>query len=293
MNERDYDLRNKRKFIMKYIPHKIGNLTVEQRQSDGYINATKLTKAYEAQAGIKKNANQWFETDRANRYIELLSDKTGLSVSQLFQTKTGGQDSGTWIHPKLAISFSMWLSPEFEMMVSEWVEEWMMTGKNPVQQTIPLHPYQRVWYERLKLFEQNTKLPDGTWCVFEEIASLMRNLEAHQLILRDHATIDISVGKTWCNWLKEHKEYDTNVVYKYRHYYPDSRGQQEANIYPFDLLGTFRKWMQDTYIVDKFPDYVRKSCTPEECELISAAIGHEIKPRQRRLKASQTKMGNS
>jgi hypothetical protein len=40
----------------------------------------------------------------------------------------------------------MWLSPEFEMIVAEWVEKWLTTGKTPVYETVQLHPYQRVWY---------------------------------------------------------------------------------------------------------------------------------------------------
>src|SRR4028118_253658 len=161
-----------------YIDHKIGDLVVEQRQNDGYINATKLTKAYERKTGTRKNATKWFENDRTIQYIELLSDKTGLEVYDLVQKKGSGRNQETWIHPKLAISFAMWLSPEFEMIVAEWVEKWLTTGLTPVYETVQLHPYQRVWYQRLTLFEQNTRLPRGKWCIFEQIAGLMRDLEA-------------------------------------------------------------------------------------------------------------------
>ena len=101
-----------------YIDHKIGDLVVEQRHNDGYINTTKLTKAYEQKTGTRKNATKWFENDRTNQYIELLSDKTGLEVYDLVQKKGSGRNQETWIHPKLAISFAMWLSPEFEMIVA-------------------------------------------------------------------------------------------------------------------------------------------------------------------------------
>jgi len=53
----------------------------------------------------------------------------------------------------------MWLSPEFEMMVSEWVEQWIFTGQKPAtEEATNLHPYQRFWYERLRLFEEKTEL---------------------------------------------------------------------------------------------------------------------------------------
>ncbi|WP_107807061.1 hypothetical protein [Nodularia spumigena] len=74
---------------------------------------------------------------------------------------------------------------------------------------------------------------------------------------------------------------------QYALYYPDNRGEQPANIYSFELLGKFRQWLQDTYIPDKFPSYVRKYVSPEECKLISQAIGYEVKPVNKRLKPSK------
>ncbi|MEA5520790.1 KilA-N domain-containing protein [Limnoraphis robusta] len=266
--------------MQQYFEHKVGELVVSQRKSDGYISATKLARAYENKIGKYKNPNQWFEKDRTNEYVELLSDKTGLEVYELVQKKGQGKKIETWIHPKLAVSFAMWLSPEFEMMVSEWVEQWLFTSQTPTTSEL-LHPYQRVWYQRLILFEQKTKLPNGTWCIFEQISKLMRDLEAKGVPLHDKATIDISVGRAWCHWLREEENYDTSSIDQYPHYYPDKRGVQLVNIYPFELLGKFHQWLQDTYIPSKFPAYVRKYVTQEECKLISEAIGYEVKPIQR------------
>lgn len=271
---------------MQFIEHQVGELTVSQRSNDGYINATKLAKAYQKKTGKYKNANSWFEKDRTNEFLELLSDKTKLEVYQLYQKPNPGTFQDIWIHPKLAVSFAMWLSPEFEMMVSEWVEQWILKGKEPVEaSTTDLPPYQRVWYQRLLLFEQKTKLPPGTWCVFGEIGKLMRDLEAKEIPLHDRATIDISIGRAWCHWLRENGK-DTNFE-QYVHSYPDQRGEQLANVYPFELLGEFRQWLQDTYIPEKFPAYVRTFCTPEECQLISQAIGYEVKPIKKRLKPNK------
>lgn len=133
---------------MQYIEHQVGDLVVSQRKKDGYISASKLTKAYERQTGKYRNPNTWFEKDRTNEYVELLSDKTGIEVYDLIQ----------------------------------------------------------------------------------------------------------------------------------------KRGEQLANIYPFDLLGKFRQWLQDSYIPEKFPKYVKKFVSSEECQLISEAIGYEIKPINKRLK---------
>ncbi|MTJ14658.1 KilA-N domain-containing protein [Anabaena sp. UHCC 0187] len=272
---------------MEYIEHRVGELIVSQRKTDGYISATKLTKAYEIQTQKKRNPNDWFEKDRTHQFLNLLQNKTGIEIYDLVQKREEGRNKEIWIHPKLAVSFAMWLSPEFEMMVSEWVEQWLLIGQTPTtSEPAILHPYQRVWYERLKLFEQKTKLPNGTWCIFEEICKLMRNLEAKGVALHDRATIDISVGRTWCDWLREEENYDTSSLEQYPHYYPDNRDLQFVKIYPFELLGKFHQWLQDTYIPDKFPTYVRKYVSAEECKLISQAIGYEVKPVNRRLKES-------
>ncbi|WP_414552500.1 KilA-N domain-containing protein [Anabaena sp. CCY 0017] len=274
---------------MQFIEHQVGELVVSQRKADGYINATKLTKAYELQTQKKRNPNDWFEKDRTHEFLNLLHNKSGIEIYDLVQKKGEGKNKEIWIHPKLAISFAMWLSPEFEMMVSDWVEQWLFTGQTPTTSEPPtLHPYQRAWYERLKLFEQKTGLPKGYWCVFEEIGKLMRNLEANNVPLHDRATIDISVGQTWCRWLREEKNYDTSTFEQYIHHYPDKRGEQPANIYPYELLGTFHQWLEDTYISEKFPKYVREFLNPEECKLISEAIGYKVKPINRRLKLNSS-----
>ena len=63
----------------------------------------------------------------------------------------------------------------------------------------------------------------------------MRNLESKNVLLHDRATIDISVGLTWCHWLIQNG-YETDFE-QYIHHYPDKRGEQLANIYPYKLLG--------------------------------------------------------
>ena len=65
---------------MPYINHQVGDLVVTQRIKDGYINANKLSKAYERQTGKYRNPNAWFEKDRTIEYLELLSDKINLEV---------------------------------------------------------------------------------------------------------------------------------------------------------------------------------------------------------------------
>jgi hypothetical protein len=110
----------------------VNGVPVEQRQVDGYVNATALVKAYEQSTSIRKDVRDWLLTERAKAYIELLSVKTGIPVLTLAQVKRGGTTPGTWIHPKLSVPFGTWLSVEFEMLVAEWYEEWMVS-RSPSQ----------------------------------------------------------------------------------------------------------------------------------------------------------------
>lgn len=115
------------------ITRDVSGVFVEQRRNDGYLNATALANAYFKCCDVRKDVRNWLLTERAKSYIELLSAKTGIPVLELVQVKKGGNSSGTWIHPKLSIPFGTWLSVEFEMLVSEWIEEWMTSIYNPIQ----------------------------------------------------------------------------------------------------------------------------------------------------------------
>lgn len=63
---------------MQYIEHQVGELIVNQRKYDGYINATKLTRAYELQTQKKKNPNSWFEKNRTHEFLNLLHHKNSI-----------------------------------------------------------------------------------------------------------------------------------------------------------------------------------------------------------------------
>lgn len=151
----------------------------------------------------------------------------------------------------------------------------------------PQHQY--LWWERLKLFRRFTKIPAGYWCVFEELTKLVADIEEQGVVLSGSSVPDISVGKCWNTYLRD-LGYDTDFP-MYPHIYPkfteegyyDKRGEQGAKIYPEDLLVMFRKWLRENYVPGKFPNYIRERCTAEECELVSAAIGYEIKPKNKKL----------
>jgi len=95
---------------------------IARRAVDGYVNATAMAKA---------NGKEWahyFRTDRASTYIEALSRNCEIAVTGLYFAKPG---DGTWIHPRLAVDFARWISPEFAVWMDGWFLESLAQGRQP------------------------------------------------------------------------------------------------------------------------------------------------------------------
>ncbi|RCJ17963.1 hypothetical protein A6770_33430 [Nostoc minutum NIES-26] len=116
------------------ISRQINGSPVEQRQRDGYINATALTSAYKLATGKRRDVSDWLENKRTLETLSHLSSNTGIPVFELYQVFQGSPENGggTWIHPKLAVRFGIWLSDEFGYQVEQWVEEWVLKGQSTV-----------------------------------------------------------------------------------------------------------------------------------------------------------------
>ena len=108
------------------IGHDVNGLIVGQQEGNGYINATRLTQAHKQSTGQRKDVANWLSSKRVQETINHLSAVTGIPVTGLYQAIQGGtpEKQGTWIHPKLATRFAMWLSDDFGLMVEEWVQGW-------------------------------------------------------------------------------------------------------------------------------------------------------------------------
>lgn len=120
----------------EFILRKIDGITllVEQRRKDGYINITKLTNAHRLKTGQRREPSEWTGSVRVQETVAHLSGSTGIPVDLLiFTVTTGPNDSrGTYIHPRLAVRFGIWLSDDFGFLVEQWVQEWMTTGGSPL-----------------------------------------------------------------------------------------------------------------------------------------------------------------
>ena len=104
--------------------------TIDHREEDGYINVTNLCKA-----GNKKFYG-WHRLDKTKAFLRLLSESAQICADSLIKYNTAyGSERATWVHPLVAINIAQWISPAFDLKVSGWVYEIMMTGKVDITNT--------------------------------------------------------------------------------------------------------------------------------------------------------------
>lgn len=109
---------------------------IQRRTTDGYVNATAMCKA---------NGKEWkhyFETDRAHRYLDALSESVGIPTDLLFSSITTGSNDGrgTWIHPQLAVDLARWISAPFAVWMDSWFLEELSGRVSQVREVQPQLP---------------------------------------------------------------------------------------------------------------------------------------------------------
>ena len=92
-------------------------------QNDGFLNATAIA------AHFGKVTKDYLKTEQTQQYISALAEnlskgkKIPLEENHIVRVKKGGNQSGTWLHPKLAIHFARWLDPRFAVWCDEQIEQ--------------------------------------------------------------------------------------------------------------------------------------------------------------------------
>jgi KilA-N domain len=111
---------------------------VEQRRKDGYINATSMSQSYFAFSGKRRDVSTWLKLARTKETLKHLSGVVGITVTELYQVFQGAhhEKQGTYLHPKLATRFGIWLSDEYGYQVECWVEDWLLKGREIPKQEI-------------------------------------------------------------------------------------------------------------------------------------------------------------
>lgn len=233
-------------YQLELISHTVDNTLIEQRSSDGFINATAMCTA----AG--KLFNDYHRLKSTSEFLAELGQSTGIPAHLLvFQQNTGPNERrGTWVHPDVAIHLGQWLSPKFAVMVAKWVREWM-SGTHAEAANLPYH---------LKRYLANqAAVPRTHFSMLQELTlALIAPLEQQGYRLPDNMIPDISEGRMFSKWLRDEKGVDTSAMPTYRHAYADGR-VVDARLYPLHLLADFREhfhavWMKErcmTYFADR------------------------------------------
>ena len=115
----------------KLLPLDVGQgYTIEHRDEDGFINVTNICKAGD------KQFKAWFRLDKTKAFLQVLSESVLIHTDSLIKYNTAyGKERATWSHPQVAINIAQWISPRFDVKVSAWVYEVMMTGKVDISNT--------------------------------------------------------------------------------------------------------------------------------------------------------------
>lgn len=216
------------------IARTVENRVIQQRATDGYINATAMCKA----AG--KLFGNYRQRGRTQEFLEELTADIGIPISELVQAVRGGRPElqGTWVHPYVAISLAQWCSAKFEVRVSKWVAEWL-SGRIPAR--TPDHVRRYV--------VNQPKIPPTHFSMLNQMMlRLVGPLERHGYILPDHMMPDISMGRMFSRWLRENG-HDPDGFPTYEHEFLDHRPTVDARLYPNELMTEFNlqfdEWLRD------------------------------------------------
>ena len=106
---------------------------VYQNEMTGYVNATQISKIHFNLTGERRDPNDVLKTNTAQRAISKLSSVTGIPESEIVIANPSGKYKGTWIHPRLAVRYAMWVNDDFSLQVEDWVHEWIFSVNNPIR----------------------------------------------------------------------------------------------------------------------------------------------------------------
>ena len=159
-------------------------------------------------------------------------------------------------------------------------------GYNPEQKMLDSWKH---FHDRIDL--TTDKVPDGYFCVFREIASMIVPMIRSGVMINDKVIPDISVGRFWSEfWAENELSSKFGDRIKFNHEYPDYYPQAKSNpqpshAYPDSALGIFRAWLKRHYIAAKLPKYLlgqtKKGLNLKEANLVLEAFDVDKLPAPR------------
>lgn len=94
------------------------NIRIQVRDTDGYINATKMC------SDVGKSFSSWFQAYKTREFLYNLYKQIDDDIDLINEEK-----KNVYVHPLLAINIAQWISPLFEIQVSKWIYKLYMTGE--------------------------------------------------------------------------------------------------------------------------------------------------------------------
>lgn len=162
------------------------------------------------------------------------------------------------------------------------------TFRSFIYNAVGYHPNQKVidswqhFHDRIDI--TMGAVPAGYFSVFREIAGMIVPMIRADIIISDKVVPDISVGQAWSKFWTDNNlaKYGDRVKYdhEYPPYYPQAKSNpQTAYAYPDEVLGIFRAWLREEYIVSKLPAYlVRQTKRGMLSEDVSRKVTESLLP---------------
>jgi hypothetical protein len=94
----------------------MADVSMLQKSDELFFNATLMSKQF------GKKPNEWLNSKQGSEYIAVILEAENFRYENLVRTTVGGKYQGTWLHKKLALPFSRWLSVKFEYHLDRWIE---------------------------------------------------------------------------------------------------------------------------------------------------------------------------
>jgi phage regulator Rha-like protein len=228
------------------------------------------------------------------KMAESLIVKAPAFETRLVKRQQGGsfEDRWAWLTEPQA-NFLMTLSRNTDEVVQCKLElvEAFEKAKNKLRSRTDVSQASLVghWAERQRLFIQRTTIPSGWFCIFQELAQLMWQLENLGYVIPDYSPVDnsriipdISIGRMFCSHMRS-KGYAVGAkTQKYPHWYPGWKLPVKANIYPNAWLEEFRAWFDNQWKPTRLVRYLGKK-DPSSLPSIGKLLGLPEAPIQLKL----------
>jgi hypothetical protein len=136
--------------VSDFVTRNFNGHQIKQRAADGFLNATAMCvaggkKLYKYNEQVRNStsrvhANLAFVAENIQKRI--FSKKVVLFIEQgqpdvyALIESSKGRGNQTWVHPWVAISLAMWISPEFNFHVIEWTSRFLSGDQTLVKDVV-------------------------------------------------------------------------------------------------------------------------------------------------------------